>query len=94
MIEGAERRNMAEAVAGLNGFILEEDPDHLEEVVLIAMDCVAQDSAVTTLFSEGYRRYRLDINSTTSLDSQPGNVHSLPEMNLGPLTLDGFNGRD
>jgi hypothetical protein len=66
--------HMADAVTGLNGFILQEDPDHLEEVVLIAMDCLAQDSVVKTPFGEGYRRFRLDINPTTFLNTYPGNA--------------------
>lgn len=71
----------------LDSFAIDEDPDHLEEAVLIYMDelLTTEESDLRTR----NRRFRLDVDGTSFAELQcdsPGRVH---EMQLRRIDFDG-----
>lgn len=77
-----------------DSFILEENPDHLEESVLIAMDYLVTDNSKVPSHPVRYEPFRIDIHAATDVELQPRKIGPLHGMELGPLEIDGLNGQN
>ena len=75
--------------APLRQFTIDEDPDHLEEAVLIALDHVNEDN--DQLANSGHNFYQFRIDSM-AFAIQPGNIDRPQNMRLGHYMADGLHG--
>jgi hypothetical protein len=53
--------------SGLDRFFLEEDPHHLEETVLVALDHMPHAEVSEAPPELGYRRFRVELDTGTAL---------------------------
>jgi hypothetical protein len=78
---------------GLDTFILEEDPNHLEEAVLIALDHMPQTETPKTTPELAYRRFRIDLDSPSTVPPR-GRMRLIRPMLLHDRLLDDLYDRE
>ena len=91
LTDKADTQHHAVARGLLNSFTIEEDPHHLEEAVLIAMDYAARENAEDSASDARYQQFRFDVDSATSMELQSADMGPLHEMQFGRFRIDHIN---